>query len=250
MKKLSILMHLLVVALAASMIVACAKNDGGNGGEALPVPPIAPQLNFSGGKIAFYAQNTKMDRLYANNGTSYNLQSGMNSVLKTAMRTCDRAHANGGFVTCTSYMSGFNDIMLFSNGAQANSVQLVLRSMPDTTCQNPYYCSNYWYSLPSFKQVILGMFGFNTFNYSNIYNPMVLTMSIWPINGGKGFELRGNAPGGDLYYNSGGLLFQFQVAQGKLEDLSWDFRLIFNGTVAASGRMVRCPLANCGVTGF
>jgi hypothetical protein len=140
--------------------------------------------------------------------------------------------------------------MIFSNGAQASSVQMVMRAMPDTSCQNPYYCSSYWYSLPSFKQFILGLLGFPAFNNSYIYNPMVLNMTIWPINNSQGFELRGYAPGYDLYYNSGGLLFQFQVPQGKLEDLAWNFQVVFNGTVAGTGRMVRCSQPNCGVQGF
>ena len=79
---------------------------------------------------------------------------------------------------------------------------------------------------------------------------MVLNMTIWPINDSKGFELRGYAPGQDDYNGTGNLLFQFQVANGKLEDNSWDYRLVFNGDVAAQGRMVRCPNANCGLQGF
>ncbi len=250
MKKITVLMYLLMAAMAASMIVACAKSGGG-GGESLPAPaPVPPPVTFGNGKVAFFAQNSKMDRLYQNIGSSYTIHSGMQTVLKYAMRTCDRGNSNGGTATCQSWMNGFNDIMIFANGAQASSVQMVLRSMPDTSCANPYYCTTYWYSLPSFKQFILGMFGFNSFNNSNVYNPMVLNMSIWPINNSKGFEMRGNAPGQDLYYNSGGLLFQFQVPEGKLEDAAWNFRLIFNGATAASGRMVRCPQANCGVQGF
>src|SRR5690606_8883161 len=103
----------------------------------------------------------------------------------------------------------------YMNGSQANSVQLVLRAKPFDNCQNPInnpnFCTSYWYSLPSFKQMILGLFGFNTFNNSNIYNPMVLNMTVWPINDSRGFELRGYAPGQDMYHNSGGLMFQFQV---------------------------------------
>ncbi len=256
MKKLSIWLYLLTAAFAASMIVACAKSGSGSGGEAIPVSPVAPNLVFGGGRVGFYAQNTNMNRLYVNNGTSYTFSSGMLNVLKYAMRTCDRGNANGGTAACSTWLNnGFHDIMIFADSTQATSVKMVIRAMPDTSCQiqnpsMPYFCSTYWYSLPSFQQFIAGMFGFNSFNNSNVYNPMVLTMSIWPINGSKGFELRGNAPGMDLYYNSGGLLFQFQVPEGKLEDLAWDYRLVFNGAVAASGRMVRCGQPNCNVQGF
>lgn len=250
MKLRSVLLSAVMAVVASAIFVACGKSGDDGGAQSIPAPVNPPNVTFNGGKIGFYAQNSKMDRLYANNGTSYNMGPGMQDVLKYAMRTCDRDHVNSGLTACSAFLNGFNDIMIFANGTQATSVQMVLRTMPDTTCQNPYYCSNYWVSLPSFKQVILGLFGFNTFNYSNVYNPMVLNMAIWPINNSKGFELRGYAPGNDLYYNSGGLLFQFQVAVGKLDDMAWDYKLIFNGSVAATGRMIRCGLANCGVSGY
>lgn len=256
MKKLTILLYFLSAALTASLIVACGKSGGD--ANTLPAPtPQGPPVVFGNGKVAFYAQNQKMDRLYPNNGSSYNMHAGMMNVLRYGMRTCDRQAITGGTnggsgsqTNCQFWLNGFHDIMIFAASPQASSVQMVLRSMPDTSCQNPYYCSSHWVSLPSFKQFILGLFGFNAFNNSNIYNPMVLNMTIWPINNSKGFELRGNAPGYDLYFNSGGLLFQFQVPEGKLEDLAWNYRLVFNGSVAASGRMVRCARPNCDVQGF
>ncbi len=249
MKKLTILLYFLTAGLTASLIVACGKS-GGDGGATLNPTPVNPIVPYNT-RLAFYAQNTQMNQMLPNNGTSYVMQTGMLNVLKYAMRTCDRGASNGGTATCSNLLNtGMHDIMIFADGSQASSVKMVMRAMQGNWCTNPYSCSTYWYSLPSFKQFILGMFGFNTFNNSNIYNPMVLNMSIWPINNSKGFELRGNAPGYDLYYNSGGLLFQFQVNEGKLEDVAWNYRLIFNGAVAATGRMVRCSQANCGVQGF
>ena len=79
---------------------------------------------------------------------------------------------------------------------------------------------------------------------------MVLDMTIWPINNSQGFELRGYAPAGAYYQGGNNLLFQFQVANGKLEYQAWDFTLAYNGEVAATGRMVRCPTQNCGVQGM
>lgn len=250
MKKRSTWSWVLPAAFLAVAMAACGKSGGG--GSSNPAPaPVAPNLVIPAGvRVGFFAQNSKMDMLYPNGGSSYVLQSGMNNVLKLAMRTCDRGTYNGGSSACSSWLSGFNDIMLFADGSQASSVKMVLRSMPDSSCQSPYYCSNYWYSLPSFQQAILGLFGFNTFNNSNIYNPLVMNMTIWPINDSKGFELRGYAPGADLYYGSGNLLFQFQVPNGKLEDAGWDFQLAYNGQIAASGHMVRCQQQNCGVDGF
>jgi hypothetical protein len=251
MKKRNLIYVVALVALSMSLIVACGKNDGG-GAQSIPPEALAP-VQFTGGKIGFYAQNTAMNYLLPNNGSSFSAASGMIDVLKFAMRTCDRAHYNGGTTSqtnCQSWLNGPSDIMIFSNAVQANSVQMVIRASPNTQCTNPYSCSSYWVSMPSFSQFILGLFGFNSFNNSNIYNPMILNMTIWPINNSKGFELRGNAPGYDLYYNSGGLLFQFIVREGKLSDLSWNYELIFNGKTAASGRMVRCASQNCGVAGY
>ncbi len=234
---------------AASLFAACAKNDGG-GAESLPPPSVVNPATWTGGKIGFYAQNSNMDKYYQNNGSSFVPTAAYNNVLKLAMRTCDRGNSNGGQAACSAWLNGLNDIMVFANGAQASSVQMVLRSMYDSACTNPYYCTQYWYSMPSFSQFILGLFGFNSFNNSNVYNPMILNMTIWPINNSKGFELRGNAPGYDLYYNSGGLLFQFIVMEGKLTDLAWNYQLIFNGETVATGRMDRCGLQNCGVAGY
>jgi hypothetical protein len=79
---------------------------------------------------------------------------------------------------------------------------------------------------------------------------MVLDMTIWPINNSQGFELRGYPPAGAYYQGGNNLLFQFQVANGKLEDLAWDYKFIYNGEEAATGRMVRCSTPNCGVQGM
>lgn len=250
MKKLSTLYWFIAAATLAALMAACGKsNDGGGPVHDPGVPGVVPPPQvMQGVKIGFFAQNSKMDVMFNNGGSSYVLQqTGMLEILKYAMRTCDRGQYNGGMAACSSYMSGFNDIMIFANGAQASSVQMIIRSMPDTSCSNPYYCKNYWYSLPSFQQFLLGMVGFNTFNNCNMYNPLSLNMTVWPINNSQGFELRGYAPGNDLCYNSGGLLFQFQVAQGKFEDLAWNYQLVFNGHIAATGRMVRCATANCGL---
>lgn len=250
MKKVT-LFWLLGAAAALTLIAACGKSGGGGGGE--PVvsgPQIVVPTNV---RMGFFAQNDTMTQYgWQNTGVNnvesiYNLHPGMVSVLKTAMRTCDRQKYSGGLVTCESFLSGMNDIMIYMNGSTVNQVQMVIRSQSVQSMTG----FNYWYSLPSFEQMILGYFGFPSGSGAcKIYNPMVLTMTVWPINNSQGFELRGNAPGQDYCYNSGALLFQFQVPVGKFEDLAWDYKLIFNGAEAASGRMVRCPTANCGVQGF
>ncbi len=251
MKKHSTLIWAFVSAMAALAIVACGKSGGSSSNPApAPVAPLISPGLPPGQKIGFFAQNSRMDYYFNNGGSSFTLQSGMNNVLKYAMRVCDRGAYNGGSATCQAFLSGFNDIMLFADGSQVSKVKLVIRSKPDTTCTNPSFCSTYWYSLPSFQQVILGYLGLNTFNNSYVYDPLIMDMTIWPVNNSQGFELRGYAPGNDLYYGSGNLLFQFQVPNGKLEDAAWDYQLVFNGEVAASGRMVRCQTETCGMQAF
>jgi len=265
MKKLSTVIWVLVAASITTGMVACGKSGGGNPnyntggvGVANSYPPTA----ISSG---FYAQNTKMDNQYQNNGTSYNLGQGMKDVLKYAMGVCDRNSVDAGLAGCNAWMNNaFHDIMLFTQSTQANQVSLVIRALPDTTCTNPYYCSWYSLSLPSLSQFFLSWFGFNTFNMSGVYNPLVLTTTINPIcvdhdgvvcadqpsTFSTGFELRSYGPAGATYHQGGNLLFQFQVPVGKLEDNSWDFNLYFNSSLAGSGRMVRCSTPNCGVQGL
>lgn len=251
MKNLSRYTWILAVASVAIAMAACGKSGGGNSGPApVPTGPGVAQTLPPGTPVGFYAQNPKMDQYYINSGSTYNLQSAMNKVLKYAMGTCDRNYADYGYAGCQSWMNGFHDIMIFANGSQASTVKMVVRAMPDTRCQSPYMCSGYWASLPSFSQFILGLFGFNTTNQSGVYNPMVLDMTIWPINNSQGFELRGYPPAGAYYQGGNNLLFQFQVPNGKLEDAAWDFTLAYNGEVAANGRMIRCTNPSCGIQGM
>ncbi len=235
-----------VALMGSTYLTGCGKSGGSNS----PAPTNVTPTNFTGGRIGFFAQNDKMDSLFLDGGSTFILKESYKNVLKTAMRTCDRAYHSGGLADCKAWLNGLNDIMIFADNEQSSTVQMVVRSLVDSSCTNPYYCSQYWYSMPSFKQVLLGLFGVDSTNYSYVYNPMVLNMTIWPVNASKGFELRGYAPGNDLYYGSGALLFQFIVREGKLSDPTWTFELFFNGESVASGRMVRCTTQNCGVNGY
>jgi hypothetical protein len=263
MKKLSTLTWVFVAGFIAMAMVSCAKSGGGGGNQA-PTPPVTALTIPPGVQFGFFAQNNKMNSYYNSGGSTYTIQSGMKTILKYAMGVCDRNATDGGLANCNAWMgNAFHDIMIFANGSQANTVKLVLRAMPDTTCTG-YTCGWYSFSLPNFSQFFLGLFGFNTFNNAGAYNPMILDMTINPIcvnaNGincedrdstySTGFELRGYAPEGATYKMGRNLLFQVQVPVGKLEDQSWDFNLYYNGQTAGSGRMVRCVNANCGVQGF
>lgn len=267
MKKRSTLSWFLAASFISTMMVACAKSSDNGGTTETPTPPASAYLIPPGVQFGFFAQNNKMNSYYSSGGSTYNILSGMKTVLKYAMGVCDRNATDGGLANCNAWMgNAFHDIMIFANGSQASTVKLVIRAMPDTTCSysNPYSCSWYSYSLPSFSQFFLSLFGYNTFNTAGAYNPMILDMTINPIcvdvNGIKcadkdstystGFELRGYAPEGATYHMGRNLLFQLQVPVGKLEDQAWNFNLYYNGQHAGSGKMVRCLSSNCGVQGF
>ncbi len=246
MYKQGILICAFVLAAAA-----CAKKDNSSsgGGETTTPPPVTT-LAVPNVPVGFFAQNQKMNYYYpTTQATTYNLNSsGMRDILRLAMGVCDRDHANGGTAACPAWIQGFNDIVLLSEASQANTVRLILRSYPDTSCQSPTYCSSYSYSLPSFAQIFgAALLGINSFNNAGYYNPMVLNMTIWPVNDSKGFELRGYPPAGATFHGGSNLLLRFRVEQGKLDDNGWDFPLYYNETVAASGHMSRCMSNNCGL---
>ncbi len=251
MRHLKTLAWVFVFALIATMMAACAKSGGG---DAYSPPPdaIPTQTIPMGTQVGFFAQNQLMTSYNGNvQGTTYNTASTekMTLILKNIMGVCDRNHSDGGLSACSSWLGGFQDIMVFANGSQAGSVKLVLRAFPYQSGNSSYY-----YSLPSFRQFLLGALGFNTINMAAMYNPLVLNASINPINKSLGFELRANAPAGATYQGGVNNLIHFSVDQGKLEDAGWDYKLYLNydpvNQLVATGHAARCQVQNCGVQGF
>jgi hypothetical protein len=236
-------------AFATLAVVACGSKGGfdGNGTPA----PVVPLTIGAGTQIGFVSQNAKMAEVQPDLGSSMTVHAGAKTMMKYAMGVCDRENTNLGLANCSSWLSGFHDITLFADGSQANRVKVVIRAFPDTRCTG-YSCGYYSATLPSFGEFFRGLFGFGAGNMAGFYNPMVLDMTIWPINNSQGFELRGYGPSGATFGLGANLLFQFQVANGKLEDAAWDYKLYYNGTsgLVYSGRMVRCNTQNCGVQGF
>ena len=237
------------LALSALAIIACGKSGGGFNGDGTPAPVIP--YTATGSKIGFVAQNTLAQEVRPDLGSFMTVGQGAKTMMKYAMGVCDRENTNMGLANCNSWMNGFHDIMLFADGSQTTSLKMVVRAFPDTRCTQSG-CSYYSVTLPSFGQFVRGLFGFPAGNMAGFYNPMVLDMKVWPINNSQGFELRGYGPSGASFGLGKNLLFQFQVANGKLEDASWDFKLFYNGinNLVYEGRMVRCNTQDCGVQGF
>ena len=132
-------------------------------------------------------------------------------------------------------------MVLYSpTGSTANTMKLVIRSTPTVS-----YGGWYTYSMPDFTQAILGLFGFGTVtNNQGIFDPLVLDVTIWPVNNSQGFEVRAYGPTVSQAYNK---LFQLQVATGKMEDQSWAFKLYYNGTLAMDGTALHCLSQFCGL---
>lgn len=256
MKSLAKYTWLFVSALCAASLVACAKAGNNNsntvgvyppyGQIACTTYPCAP-AQYPTNQLAFYSQNSLMDTYYqqmgytANPAAAMQVHNGMRQINKYAMGVCDRNHSDYGLADCSSWISGYHDMVIVAGAVNSNTVKVVIRSYPKVN-------QGYWYtgSIPSFSQFVLGAFGFNTYNNQGVYNPMILEMKVNPINGNKGFELRGYGP---EYSLASGILFQIQVPNGKLEDAALNYTMYFNGTpgLAATGSMARCMTQNCGL---
>lgn len=240
-----------VTALCAVSLIACAKAGNNNTVPPSPYPPYGGCYNgvcpggYPTNQLAFYSQNSLMDQYYQQMGYYPNpnaqmqVQNGMRTINKYAMGVCDRNHSDGGLADCSNWVSGYHDFVIVAGSLSASTVKVVIRSYPQVN-----YGQWYSYSIPSFSQFVLGAFGFNTYNNYGVYNPMILTMTVSPINGNKGFELRGNGP---QYSAGSGLLFQIQVLNGKLEDTKLNYTMYFNSDLAATGSLARCATQNCGL---
>jgi hypothetical protein len=238
--------------LGAALMNLAACSDSSSGPALGPSCPnntcgvgVVPQAQESG----FYAQTPNMDYYYLNNGSQFIINSQQFiRVLRDFMGTCDRETYNGGLADCGSWMSGFHDITIHASKTTANNVKLIMKSYPNI---NPSF--NYYYNLPGLSEFFAGLTGMPVGNPAGIFNPLVLGMTVNPINNSQGFELRGYGP---QYSYAQGTILQIVVPNGKLEDPAFDFAIFINNIAAASnndlgsaavhGRMVRCKTANCG----
>lgn len=210
---------------------------------------VYPNGMNSGPRIGFYALSQNYPAF--NGGSSMNLGPGMLNILRDAMGTCDRQSqvggANGGLSGCGSWTSGYHDIIIMFDSIQSNHAKLVMHSYPYI---DPYYA--YYYSLPSLDQFFAGLLGIWSGNPAGLYNPLVLDVTVWPINNNQGFELRAYGPTGSYAWKR---LIQFQVTNGHIEDPMINYTMyIDNGkqqmATVASGTMARCHTQNCGVVGL
>ena len=243
-ENLKITLAVFALGVTTSMIIACGKDNSNN-------PPLVnnnPNAiygctngtyynggychNPNGQQVGVYnGINFVTDNYYYRNfsikdGTAYK------NFLKTAMGVCDRTQSTGGIYDCSSWVSGYIQIVFQAQTAQTNNVQISFSAYPYSN-QNYYY----GYQLPSMSEFFLGIIGFPVFDSAGaVRNPLALNMTVSVINQNKGFEARGY---GDLYTLGNRSLIQVVIPNGKIEDQQFDYELAFEGVVFATGRFTR-----------
>lgn len=249
-----------IMAVASAFLVACSKasNDsppvGCSGINCTPPPCVGSScLTVSyGARIGFYAQTTQytQNSVQIPNESTYTLGPGIQTLLKKAMGVCDRENSNGGLANCQTWRTGnaWHDLVFMMDGALSNEVRVVFRSSPNINyvC-NPYGgCTPNWYTyqLPSLTEFFGGLIGVPVGNIQGVYNPMVLRMTIHPVNDSKGFEMRGYGPSGSGANN---LLIQIIVRNGQIEDRTVNFEAYINSESIGTGTFVRCQTETCGL---
>lgn len=236
-----------LIATSSMMLLAgCGSSSSGG----TPAPPVVvtptcaagtncvlPQNNTN---IGFYAQTSNFPTgMYVNNGSNLQEGSQLEALLEEAMGLCNRGAYNGGLAACENWPGGYFDLVFMVNAQNPNEVTLVFRAYPDV--------GNAWYSynLPSPQQFFLSFIGFPVAqNSQGVFNPMILTATIAPINASQGFEVRSYGPRASAAYNN---MLQLQVANGKIEDQSFGFQLMYRAQPVATGTMVRCQSPTCGL---
>ncbi|MBK9323201.1 MAG: hypothetical protein IPM97_09720 [Bdellovibrionaceae bacterium] len=179
---------------------------------------------------------------YSENYQAKNMQttSALGTFLGEAMGLCNRGHANGGDANCNNWSNSAFDFVIQAPTTQTNTLQATFRA---AMRPNPGF--NYSYSLPSAGQIAGAFLGFPVPGNPSAYLPKLqLNMTVSVTNNYQGFEARGY---GDYYTKANRSLIQLQVPEGKLENGYFTYRLVYKGQVVATGQLVRCGNADCGV---
>ncbi|MEK6774290.1 MAG: hypothetical protein AABY64_10140 [Bdellovibrionota bacterium] len=244
MSTFKISMGFTAILTVASMLVACNRNNTDNSGIPAGYNPnamgCATGTYYTGGQC-YNANGTAIGAYNGINFISDNYQyrnfnikdsNGYRNFLKKAMGVCDRAQTSAGIYSCSSWTSGYAQVVLQTQTGTANHLYATFSSYPYS---NGY--SNWGVQLPSVGDFFLGLIGFPVMDLgSAIKNPLTVDATISVINKSQGFEARGY---GDLYTTANTSLIQIMIPVGKLEDAQFDYQLAFEGVIFATGRFVR-----------
>lgn len=219
-----------------AFLAACGSDNNGDGGTIYNCPAgyvyqngycmqgggIVGPGGTIGGAVGFYSESYNTRSLVVNNQYS--------NFLKYAQGVCDRNGTGGTNTSCSTWMRQPMDIVIQAPSSQTRELQATFRvGVPQS---DPYF--NYWYQNP-FKIPAGAMLP-----------TLQLKLDVSVTNNYQGFEARGY---GDFMTQANRSLIQLQIANGKLEDQSFDYRLAYRGEIIATGRFIRCgnPL-DCGLS--
>lgn len=228
--------------LISAFVVSCGFNkDNNDGGTVISCPANSTFQNgycvgtngahLNTGSVGFISENWH-DRTFTPSG------SGLSEFLRDAMGVCGRYRTVGGLAKCSAWTAGTFAVVMQAPNTQTNTVQVTFMAKPQ---YNPYV--NYAYSLPSAGELAGAVLGFPVVaNPGAVRNPLQLNMTVSVTNNYQGFEARGY---GDFYTTANRSPIQIQIAQGKLEDFRFDYRIAYRGQVIATGTFLRCNTADC-----
>lgn len=236
---------------SASLMMLTACGSSNSNGTPPPPPPavVPPQPPCNGNNCVyqapnamkgFYAQSANFPSNFMNNGSSLQVSGNVTSILEQAMGVCNRGAYNGGLADCQTWVGGIYDLVFLVNPQNTNQVSVIFRAYPQVNQQGWYT-----YQLPTAQNFFLSLLGWPVAqNPAGTFNPMILQSTINPVNNSQGFEIRSYGPQVSAGYNK---LLQLQVANGKIEDQSFNFQLFWNGAQIATGTLVKCQSPTCGL---
>lgn len=221
-KQISMMAFILVSSL---MMMGCTPEKSSNPAPTTPSCPAGSTYNngvcvaangtvtqpgttgTTGGAVRFFTENWNVRNMEVP-VTAYTAYT---NFIQNAMGVCGPYTSTG--IDCSEWVSGAMDIVLMADNVQANQATLVFRLKP----------RGYG---PQFPPRVL---------------PLNFTLSV--TNNYQGFEGRAY---GDYGSPSNRSLIQLQVAVGKLQDESLEYRMAYRGEVIFVGRLQKCSLI-CGL---
>ena len=171
----------------------------------------------------------------------------MTEFFKLGMGICDRAAKNGGTANCTTYLSGYIDLIIQFPPQMNGNALITAIAQPKST---PYV--NYSYEIPSGMGLLGIALGYVTgytipdpSYYQGAYrNPLQIQAVVSAINNNTGFAAQGY---GDAWTGLNQTVVAVEVASGSTNSSSFNYVFKIGGVEAAKGKMTRCQYQNCGL---